>query len=248
MIFKVFCQPFDYKMVVNGWLLMEEWRNYVWWLTSKITNTMSSPSVFACIMTISTDCVIILVETIKSHKIKFFFVIVIATNIIKSITKNLFKIKVLIISIKTNIIKSFILPKNLFRVEFLNKIKSITIFMKHHMIKFFIIAIIINIINFIAIFMRLFDIKFFIVTIIINSIAIIAIINILKLLFKDMTKFWLIYNSFSSSVNGSIFFPHNWLFLLHVFFLSGLILHAINTYIKSFLFLLSSNEQCINNE
>ena len=150
---------------------------------------MSSPSVFACIMTISTDCVIILVETIKSHKIKFFFVIVIATYIIKSITKNLFKIKVLIISVKTNIIKSFILPKNLFRVEFLNKIKSITIFMKHHMIKFFIIAIIINIINFIAIFMRLFDIKFFIVTIIINSIAIIAIINILKLLFKDMTKF-----------------------------------------------------------
>ena len=151
---------------------------------------MSSPSVFACIMTISTDCVIILVETIKSHKIKFFFVIIIiATNIIKSITKKLFQIKVLIIPVKTNIIKSIILPKNLFRIEFLNKIKSITIFMKHHMIKFFIIAIIINIINFIAIFMRLFDIKLFIVTIIINSIAIIAVINILKLLFKDMTKF-----------------------------------------------------------
>ena len=148
---------------------------------------MSSPSVFACIMTISTDCVIILVETIKSHKIKFFFVIIIiATNIIKSITKKLFQIKV---PVKTNIIKSIILPKNLFRIEFLNKIKSITIFMKHHMIKFFIIAIITNIINFIAIFMRLFDIKLFIVTIIINSIAIIAVINILKLLFKDMTKF-----------------------------------------------------------
>ena len=158
-------------------------------------------------MAIITDCLIILVETITFHKVEFFIVIVITINVIKSLTKDLFKIKVLIIFIKTNIIKSFIISKNLFSIKLLfiiikkNIIKSSTIsrnlfwmwwriLMKHYVMKFSIIAIIINIINFMTIFMRFFEtfIRFVITTIIISTNTTIAIINILKPLFKDVTK------------------------------------------------------------
>ena len=84
--------------------------------------------------------------------------------------------------------KSFTISRNLFRIELLNMIKSLTTFIKHYVIKFFTIAMIINTINFMAIFMRVFEIKFFIIPTITNMIAIIAIINVLKLLFKDKTK------------------------------------------------------------
>ena len=120
-------------MVVIGLFIFAEYRIYVWCLISKITGTMSSPYVFVCKMAIITDCLIILVETITFQKVEFFIVIVITINVIKSLTKDLFKIKVLIIFIKTNIIKSFIISKNLFSIKLLfiiikkNIIKSSTI-------------------------------------------------------------------------------------------------------------------------